>query len=65
MRFGFLPSTFALIGLALQTVSAQVSDSSETRARAASEISQGVARMEASRQEIVAKNLTLNASEAE
>ncbi len=65
MRFGFIAWTFALIGLALQTVSAEVGDSSETRARAASEISQGVARMEASRQEIVAKNLTLNASEAE
>ena len=62
MRFGFIAWTFALICLALQTVSAEVGDSSETRARAASEISQGVARMEASRQEIVAKNLTLNAS---
>jgi len=65
MRAKLIPLTLVLIGFALQSVSAQVSDSSETRARVTSEISQGVARMEASRQEIVAKNLTLNASEAE
>ncbi len=65
MPVKILASTLLLIGLALQTVSAQVNDSSETRARVTSEISQGVARMEASRQEIIAKNLTLNASEAE
>jgi hypothetical protein len=65
MRAQYLVLVVTMILVALQTATAQEELSDAARARAVEEISQGLARMEASRQEIVAKNLTLTASEAE
>ena len=60
-----LAVALVLFGVLSPLAVGQDSQAGDARARAASEIAQGVARMEASRQEIVAQNLTLDATEAE